>query len=760
MSASRRFDRLPRFLAILAICFPLAVDAIAAPALPVATTRDLAPVTSDWLVMPVTRKAAIFSSDGGKKLILTNGLIRRAWRIEPNAGCVEFDNLMTGAAILRAVKPEASVTLNGVRYDVGGLVGQPDHAYLTDKWEQSLRAAPAAMRLANWEVGQTRQRFGWKRVRHRDESLPWPPPGVSLRLDFQPSDVDRVKSGASGGTAGASNKIAALKNVSVSVHYEMYDGIPLIAKWLTVHNGSGQPVRLQAFVNEILAAVEAESAVDARERWQFPNLHIESDYAFRGMDSTTADRTTHWIADPQYQTQVNYERKNPCLLESRPPIGPDAILAPGATFTSFRTFELVYDSTDRERNGLALRRMYRTLAPWVTENPIMMHLTDARPAAVRRAVDQCAAVGFEMLILSFGSGLNMESTDPAYIAQFKELSDYARSKGVELGGYSLLASRRVNDETDCINPKTGKPGGATFGNSPCLGSQWGEDYFKHIDGFLHGAGFALLEHDGSYPGDVCASTKHPGHRGLDDSQWTQWSQISDFYRQCRRDGIYLNVPDWYFLNGSNKTGMGYRETNWSLPREQQLIHARQNMFDGTWEKTPSMGWMFVPLVQYQGGGAAATIEPLSQHLDTYEAHLANCFGYGVQACYRGPRLYDTDITQALVKRWVDFFKAHRAILESDVIHLRRADGRQWDGILHVNPNINERGLAVIYNPSDEPLETTIELPLYYTGLTEQAMVSQEGKPAALYKLERAYKIRIKVRAPAHGRTWFLITANL
>ncbi|MEK4359244.1 hypothetical protein NYE48_19525 [Paenibacillus sp. FSL M7-1455] len=48
--------------------------------------------------------------------------------------------------------------------------------------------------------------------------------------------------------------------------------------------------------------------------------------------------------------------------------------------------------------------------------------------------------------------------------------------------------------------------------------------------------------------------------------------------------MYLNVPDWYFLNGSNKTGMGYREVNWDLPRERQLMLARQNIFDGTWKK--------------------------------------------------------------------------------------------------------------------------------------------------------------------------------
>ena len=40
--------------------------------------------------------------------------------------------------------------------------------------------------------------------------------------------------------------------------------------------------------------------------------------------------------------------------------------------------------------------------------------------------------------------------------------------------------------------------------------------------------------------------------------------------------------------------------------EQEIIE-RQNMYDGTWTKTQSMGWMFVPLSQYHGGGAAATV---------------------------------------------------------------------------------------------------------------------------------------------------------
>ena len=400
--------------------------------------------------------------------------------------------------------------------------------------------------------------------------------------------------------------------------------------------------------------------------------------------------------------------------------------------------------------------MYRTLAPWATENPILMHIRKSDPETVKRAIDQCAEVGFEMAILSFGSGFDAEKEDPQYLAQLRDLAAYAKSKGVELGGYSLLASRKISAEDDAINPKTGKPGGAIFDNSPCLRSRWADDYFRKLRALYETNGLSVLEHDGSYPGDVCASEKHPGHEGLDDSQWRQWETIRDFYRWCRARGVYLNVPDWYFLDGSSKTAMGYRETNWSLPREQQVIHGRQNMYDGTWDKTPSMGWMFVPLTEYHGGGAAATLEPLEAHLDAYEQHLAQNFGFGVQACYRGPRLFDSDKTKAVVKRWVDFYKAHRGILDSDVIHLRRADGRDWDGVLHVNPGLGEHGLAMLFNPTKQAMTRRITLPLYYTGLSERASIGVNGGAPRPYSLARDYSVELEVSIPALGWTWLLI----
>jgi hypothetical protein len=708
--------------------------------LPVVTDEAMTAADGDWLIKPIARKAGVYRSADGRQVIVCNGLIARSFRIVPNAATAALDNLMTGESMLRGVKPEATVTIDGETFDVGGLKGQPNYAYLLPEWLDDLQADPKAFALVGVRAGPIEKRFDWKRKRYSAD-LPWPPPGVMLSTDY------RLAGGA----------VPYLAAVTVAVHYEMYDGLPLMAKWISMHNGSDRAIVLNSFTSEILAMVEGSSSVESVRGYVLPNMHVECDHEFHGMSSADANVCVHWVKDPQYLTQVNYLYDTPCLLECRPPVGPGVTIAPGESFESFRTYELIHDSTDRERQGLAQRRMYRTVAPWVTENPIMMHVRSARPEAVRLAIDQCAEVGFEMIILTFGSGFDIENEDPAYIAQIKELVDYAHGKGIELGGYSLLASRRISDEHDVVNPETGRPGGfAAFGNSPCTGSAWGQDYFRKLYAFFEKTGFDLLEHDGSYPGDVCASTTHPGHAGLADSQYRQWKTITDFYKWCRGRGIYLNVPDYYYLSGTTKSGMGYRETNWSLPRAQQIIHGRQNIYDGTWQKTPSMGWMFVPLTEYHGGGPAATIEPLAEHLDAYEAHLANNFGLGVQACYRGPRLYDTDETKAVVKRWVDFYKKHRAIMDSDLIHVRRADGRDIDCMMHVNPSLKEKGLAMVYNPTDRCVQKDLKLNLYYTGLTDKATIREQDGKAQRYTLDREYSITVPIDVPARNVTWLVI----
>ena len=289
--------------------------------------------------------------------------------------------------------------------------------------------------------------------------------------------------------------------------------------------------------------MEKSNWVETREGVPVPkpdSIHVETDFSFGGFNFPNANRhVVHWEPDPKYSTQVNYLRKTPCLLRVAPTYGPAQSIQPSTTFKSYHTFELIHDSDDEERNNLSLRKMYRTVAPWVTENPIMLHLKASNPEVVRNAIDQCAEVGFEMVILSFGSGFNIENQNADYVAQWKAITDYAKSKGIEIGGYSLLSSRRIGGGNDIVSPRGVKP---THGNCPALTSVWGQKYFQTLYNFFEQTGFTLLEHDGSYPGDVDTVARPPLQKGESDSRWAQWKVITRFYSWCRKNGIYLNVP--------------------------------------------------------------------------------------------------------------------------------------------------------------------------------------------------------------------------
>ncbi len=689
----------------------------------------------DWLIDNSTYAATI--SEENQSLVLSNGLVYRKIKISPNAATVEFKNSITGETMLRSIKPEAEVTLNGEMYAVGGLQGLKEHGYLLEEWIGNLISDSTAFQYRDHIVKPIQSKIKWDDNKRYHTSKTNTPSGKELILQFE-------------------HQSKHLEGVRVNVHYEIYDGLPLISKWITIDNQGKSPIEITNFSNEILAFPEVENPVETPNSWKRPNLHVESDYAFGGFTTGESNTTIFWETDPEYTSQVNWKMETPCLLRSKLPVGPNLVLEVNSSFESFHTYELLLDGTERERNTLSMRKMYRSLAPWATENPIFMHLTTTEPEKVKVAIDQCKATGYEMVILSFGSGLNMEDTTSVNISKFKALADYAHDQGIELGGYSLFSSRKISDAYDVIDKKTGRPGGAKFGNAPCLASAWGYEYLEKITYFLDNTGFDLLEHDGPYPGDYCASTTHKFHEGYEDSQWAQWNMTKQFYHWLKEKDIYLNAPDFYFLQGSNKCGIGYREVNWSLTRDQQILLGRQNIYDGTWEKSPSMAWTFVPLTEYHGGGDAATLEPLKEHLDAYESHMAQNYGSGVQACYRGPRLFDDTTTKDLVIAQINHYKKYRDILNSDIIHLRRPDGRSWDGFMHVNPELNEKGLIMLFNPTLKVIQEKVTLPLYYTGkIDEVELESKEGLKETQH-LNRAFEVEIEVNIPAKGYTWYII----
>jgi hypothetical protein len=692
--------------------------------------------SGDWLVKPPDIRAAVYLSADKKDIVLYNGLVKRSFRVSPNVACTEYLNLVTGQQLLRAVKPEAVVKINGRDYNVGGLYGQKEKAYLLNNWIDQMKPGSEDFQFKSYEISELKEPFKWKAVGWSSNKKS--PTGKELIFSYTSS---------------------LLPDLAVNVHYEIYDGLPLIVKYVTIRNNGTSSFKIERVKNEILDMVEEESAVvGSPAQMKTPQgLYIETNYAFNNaMRYQISDQTTHWLIDSSYTSQVNYNYQTPCVLEVYPDKAPGIELKGGESFQSVRTYELLMDSYDRERRGLFVRKMYSVVAPWTNSNPIFMHLVSKNDDEVIRAIDQCDSTGYEAVILSFGSHLNMEDQSEKNLERWKKLADYAHKKGIMIGGYSLFSSRRISEEDDVINPATGRTGGAFFGNAPCFGSKWGLAYRDKIKNFFTYTGFDIWENDGPYPGDVCASTAHPGHKGLDDSQWRQMEIQKELYRWLNEKGVYINAPDWYFLDGTHKIAIGYREVNFSLPRENQKILNRQNIFDGTWEKTPSMGWGFVPLVRYQGGGPEAVLEPLSEHLKDYEQLMMQYYGAGVQACYRGPRLYDTEKTRQTVISVINWYKRYRDILNSDLIHLRRADGRNWDGWLHVNPSLKQKGLMMLFNPTDKVIQTEISVPVYYTGLHTTVKMREKEGVLKSYPVSRDYKISLVVTLQPGAYSWWVV----
>ncbi len=714
-------------------------------------------VEADYLIRPVDRNTQLYivkKADGAAAdMVLTNGLISRTFYVSENIASISFKNLANGAEYLRATKPETRIKINDRWIEVGGLTGQPEKSYLLPEWLPQLQSNPNSWVLKDITTRKPEPRYPWEQ-KYNARQAEWPPKGLQLIMHFEAPETE-----------------IELHGIDINVHYEMYDGIPVIAKWVTIDNGSGNDIVVE----------ETETEVLAINQDQVDRIHVESDYSFALVNASpkgsvlmhfsddpkpyqAGESTTTWELDPEYTSWASH---NPAednflglrhynLLKSRLPMGPSALLKAGDNFNSFITFELLLDSDDRERNSLAQRRLYRTLAPQVTESLLTAAITSHDTQVLKNMIDQMAELGFERLDIHPWPGIAHDNLDPEYIKHWKEIADYAAKHDIIMGGYELvIASRGRGAEYDCIHPETGKPG-SLFGQSVCIASEWSDNYFSNTFKFMEKTGFMSWNADGPYHGDPCASEVHKYHRGLQDSQWEQWKKQVAVLHEFQKRNFYLPIPDWYFLNGQSSTGMGYREDTANLSPQQQLLLGRQYIYDGTWHKIPTMGWMVMQLVGFYTRDARVGLEPLKDNLDQYERGLVQHLGSGCQFILRGDRLYDTPETKAMVKKWTDWFLKYREVLTGDIIHLGRPTGRDLDFIMHVNPFGKDKGMVIIFNPTDELIRKKIALPLYYTGLDNEAIISEKAKEPVNYKLDRHYNVYIDVEVEANGFNWFLI----
>ena len=67
-------------------------------------------------------------------------------------------------------------------------------------------------------------------------------------------------------------------------------------------------------------------------------------------------------------------------------------------------------------------------------------------------------MGFEAVILSFGSGFDPSSTNASYISRVAADTAYAKSLGIEMGGYTLMQNPRNLTGNDTCHSPDGRAG--------------------------------------------------------------------------------------------------------------------------------------------------------------------------------------------------------------------------------------------------------------------------------------------------------------
>lgn len=651
----------------------------------------------NWVNGEVQTASMIEEKDS--TLTMSNGIVERTFDLSKDFMTTSYKNLYTGIELLESSKLQADgeITLNDhytdagegmIRYQIGGSDSDFEYTgYITEEqteeiyhWQYDPRISDPAMK-----------------------DTPWPAKGKAVIVSYRAKETVEQR----------------YQGVSLQVRYEIYDGIPVICKSIEVTNTGDEDVIVQHLKTEVLPVkIENKEA-----------LYMESN--FNGSNANH-DRNNgryvvaQWEEKEDYGQQISQYAYQSYGQPVTKEFGPAYRLKKDQKFQAFRIYELFQSSSYYEWKQLEVKKMYRVLFPQSGDNPLIYHLISSDTTAVRNGIDQAKAAGFNMVLLSFGSGVNVEDTSEGNIKKYKELCDYAEEKGIMLGSYTMMTARGDQGDDESLT--------GVWGRMRCMTSKSAETSISKTLEFVRKTGMDVLEIDGTYPNERCNAVAgtHVGHEGTQDSVVKQFEMATQvMMKDLRETNVYLNAPDWMFMCGANKAVMGYKEGAFGSARANQLIYGREIGYYGTFGKMPSMGWTLVPFSSYNGGDGAV-FWPYDERINDYDSIIALNMLYGIGGSYRGANgLYQGAPSQNVMKTWGSFFDKYRGILDADVIHIKPpvydvAEGanvanctttKDIDGFIHASAIEEQKGLGVFFNQTGRKVTKKIQIPLYYTGLT-------------------------------------------
>jgi hypothetical protein len=270
---------------------------------------------------------------------MTNGLVSRTFDLTKNFLTVSYKNLYTGIEALdqNHLQADVRMTLNKEYHDgddagdVQFLVGGVDKNTPTFQL-MGYRVEDKTQEIYHWEWNKTISPAYMKDTK-------WPAAGKALIALFEaPDDCD-----------------PAFAGIVVQVRYEIYDGIPVIGKQVTILNQGKTDVVVHHLTSEVLPM--PTSLQDA--------IYMESNM---NMENINHDRnnarlyTTKWVSDSKTTGELLSRYTRSCDGDAAQ-FGPDYRVSANKSFESYRLYDLFYSSSFYEWQMMEVKKMYRTLFP-------------------------------------------------------------------------------------------------------------------------------------------------------------------------------------------------------------------------------------------------------------------------------------------------------------------------------------------------------------------------------------------------------------
>lgn len=681
-----------------------------------------------------------------------------------------------------------------------------------------LAPIPSPLVFQTWSTGAPVARFNWTAGRRPGppSNVQWPPNGLTLTATFAVTDASSPWYGVQvnvhyemyvgspafskwvtvsmpASTASAS---AALVDASSSADEETSAAVAASTSTVAGKSSAGASasgIVLQGVEVEHLGLNPSFSPMAPITYNQFYNpgdvpplypssskFHVFVDYHYAGWVNWTNQ-------DPNENTPGAAQ---PLLTVTELPGLMYPLYAGGRQWTSLRAYELIFDDGPEsgiavprypasetyfgctlgpctpytgsamlggmtERWGLTIRRFLALISPQGFENPLQNHLFVGNDQSIRDTCDEMQLVGWEMLVLTGGSGFDIESYNATYRAEFATDVQYCNARGIEVGGYDLIGwTRDPGNGWSTLNPDGSDSGDA------CFASGWEEYLSNAFFSFANSTGITVVETDGPYAGYSCSNASHAGHSGESNSVAIQTRNMADLYSALQSKGYYINAPDSYFPFGISKQGIGYNEGTFRLADVDVIsLIQRQVVYDATYYTYPSMAWSQIPMQTYDYTSSFG----LNQFEQGVAGQMVMGIGTFINQQPGGPFLPVPGV-QSILSMWATWFKQYRVLLSAGVlIHVARPDGQGLDIILHALATEVIPGLLIITNPTPDPITVqNLLVPLYYTGLQpgSSATIAWQGSQMVNVTLDWRARARFTdgVTVPGRSIQWATVAA--